>query len=207
MLLSLRNDHKEHLSLLFNQSPQVVVDFCKLAIDFLQNGPNLKLYNTAAQKLAVGPEDVQNCVFGLVNLLLESCKHKLNEVDFRDSVLTVGFTPDQQNILSKFYVSKRKDLSEILAKLTVDEPHYHDLNWRFEVQVASRSLLHQVTPLFTMDLVLKEQNEATGNEPSEKHILLQTDPSNLIHVTELLEKALTESRSRHSRRIQRAFNN
>lgn len=96
MLLSLRNDHKEHLSLLFNHSPSgttnnlkdllyfytktkfsVVVDFCKLAIDFLQNGPNIKLYNTAAQKLHVEPEVVQNCIFGLVNLLLESCKHKV----------------------------------------------------------------------------------------------------------------------------------
>ncbi|KAF2881855.1 hypothetical protein ILUMI_24319 [Ignelater luminosus] len=156
MLLSLRNDHKEHLSLLFNQTPQVVVDFCKLAIDFLQNGPNLKVYNNAAQKLEVGAENVQNCVYGLVNLLLESCKHKLNEVDFRDSVLTVGFTQEQQNILSKFYLSKRKDISDILAKLVVDEPHYHDLQWRFEVQVASRSLLEQVTPLVSMDLVLKK---------------------------------------------------
>lgn len=61
---------------------------------------------------------------------------QLNEVDFRDSVLTVGFTQEQQNILSKFYLSKRKDISDILAKLVVDESHYHDLQWRFEVQVS-----------------------------------------------------------------------
>lgn len=206
MLLSLRNDHKEHLSLLFNQSAQVVVDFCKLAIDFLQNGPNLNLYNTAAQKLEVGPENVQNCVYGLVNLLLESCKHTLNEVDFRDSVLTVGFTQEQQSILSRFYLSKRKDITEILEKLKVNEPHYQDLNWRFEVLIASRSLLHQVTPLIAMDLVLKNQKEGEA-EPSEEHILLQTDPSNLIHITSSLEKALIESRSRHFRRIQKAFTN
>ncbi|KAF5287980.1 hypothetical protein FQR65_LT12157 [Abscondita terminalis] len=207
MLLSLRNDHKEHLSLLFNHSTQVIVDFCKLAIDFLQNGPNLKLYNSASQKLQVQPEDVQNCVYGLVNLLLESCKHKLNDVDFRDSVLTLGFSQEQQSILSKFYLSKRKDITDILSKLNVDEPHYHDLNWRFEIQVASRSLLHQVTPLITMDLVLTEPTGTIEAQASKKHLLLQTDPCNLVHITEMLENALIESRSRHSRRIQRAFNN
>lgn len=95
MLLSLHADHKEHLKLLTNQPPQgkiinklnhrlqkillipVVVDFCKLAIDFLQNGPNLKLYASAANKLEVEPESVQNCVYGLLNLLLLSCKHKV----------------------------------------------------------------------------------------------------------------------------------
>lgn len=98
MLLSLRSDHKEHLTLLKNQPVQgilniiyfknnlfklkvkfpVVVDFCKLAIDFLQNGPNLKLYGIAAQKLGQEQEAVQNCVYGLVNLLLLSCRHKVN---------------------------------------------------------------------------------------------------------------------------------
>lgn len=58
-----------------------------------------------------------------------------------------------------------------------------------------------------MDLVLKNENETSENKASEKHILLQTDLSNLLHITGLLEKALIESRSRHSRRIQRAFNN
>lgn len=95
MLISLRNDHKEHLSLLSNQSVQsctfnklmllllifvfsVLIDFCKLAIDFLQAGPNLKLYGAAAEKLSVELDVVQNCVYGLVNLLLLSCKHKVN---------------------------------------------------------------------------------------------------------------------------------
>lgn len=55
----------------------VVVDFCKLAIDFIQNGNNTKLYNVAAQKLQIEVESVQNCVYGLVNLLLLSCKHKV----------------------------------------------------------------------------------------------------------------------------------
>lgn len=55
----------------------MVVDFCKLAAEFIQNGPNLKRYSTAAQRLEVEIDTVQNCVYGLVNLLLLSCRHKV----------------------------------------------------------------------------------------------------------------------------------
>lgn len=71
----------------------------------------------------------------------------MNEADFRDSVLTVGFSEEQQVILSKFYNSKKKDISEILGKLTVDEPHYHDLNWRIEVQVYLLNSVYLITLL------------------------------------------------------------
>lgn len=56
----------------------VLVDFCKLSIDYLNNGPNERLYTTAAEKLAVSVEGIQNCVYGLVNLLMISCHHGVN---------------------------------------------------------------------------------------------------------------------------------
>ncbi|XP_018571313.1 COMM domain-containing protein 2 [Anoplophora glabripennis] len=204
MLISLRSDHKEHLQLLTKQPIQVIVDFCKLALDFLQNGPNLKRYTTAAQKLEVEVDVVQNCIFGLTNLLILSCKHKLSEADFRDSVLTIGFSHEQQVVLSKFYESKQNDIHK-LNQACINEPHYEDLKWRFEVQVSSRSLLQQVTPLIAMELVLRKKNEGTGID--REKILVQTDPNNLLHIANELENALTESRSRHSRKIQRALKN
>lgn len=108
-------------------------------------------------------------------------------------------------MLSKFYESKQKEIQGVLSKLEVKESHYHDLDWRFEVIVASRSLLDQVTPIITMDLQLKTEN-GTGDGDRVEHVLLQTDPTNLVHIAEELEKALNESRSRHSRKIQRALN-
>lgn len=72
--------------------------------------------------------------------------------------------------------------------------------------MSSRALLHQVTPLISMDLTLKTKSENFETD-NFKHVLLQTDPNNLQHLAEELESALIESRSRHSRRIQRAFTN
>ncbi|KAK9879754.1 hypothetical protein WA026_006817 [Henosepilachna vigintioctopunctata] len=139
MLISLRNDHKEHLSLLKDKSIQVLVDFCKLAIDYLNNGPNEKLYKTAADKLSVNVESIQNCVVGLVNLVLLFCKHKLNEADFRDSILTLGFTEEQEVILNKFYQARKNEITEILNKLHVKEPHFDNLEWRCELLIIQYS--------------------------------------------------------------------
>ncbi|CAG9768553.1 unnamed protein product [Ceutorhynchus assimilis] len=199
MLISLRNDHKEHLQLLTAQPEQVVADFCKLASDFLENGPTAKLFSTAASKLDVTVDVIENCIYGLINLLLIACKHQLSEADFRDSVLTLGFSENQETLLSKFYDTKKSLIHKINTK-GLTGPHYHDLQWRFEVQLASRSMLQQVTPLITMDLALK-----TGSEIS--HQILQTDPTNLLHLANELEHALNQSRSRHSRKVQRALGN
>lgn len=67
-------------------------------------------------------------------------------------------------------------------------------------QVASRSLPHQVTPLIALDLSLQSQNQ---NEP--RNILLQTDTTNLSHITTKLKAALAESRTSYSRKLQNTF--
>lgn len=69
----------------------------------------------------------------------------MSEADFRDSILTLGFSEEQQEILSKFYESKQKDVNEILTK-ELNEAHYDDLKWRFEAQVC-HFFLHLFTHL------------------------------------------------------------
>ncbi|XP_017778145.1 PREDICTED: COMM domain-containing protein 2 [Nicrophorus vespilloides] len=202
MLLSFRNDHKEHLNLLTKHSVDDIVYFCKLAIGFINNGPNNMMYNRTATNLNIEFHTVQNCIYGLINLLILACRHKLNEADFRDSILTIGFSCDQQNVLYEFYRSKSEEISEILKKQLIKDPYtYYNLDWRFEIQVSSRSLLDQVIPLITMDLVLKDKEKADEL----KHVFLEADPRNVMHITEELEKALAESKYRHLSRVPRTF--
>lgn len=73
------------------------------------------------------------------------------------------------------------------------------------VQLASRALHHQVTPLITMNLTLETKTALASGSTSRKNVVLQTDPTNLVHVTQVLEEALRGSRSQHSRQIQRSF--
>ncbi|XP_012146798.1 COMM domain-containing protein 2 [Megachile rotundata] len=201
MLLTLKPDHKKHVLLLVEHTSQVLQDFCKLAIDYLQKGPNVKLYNAAAQKLEVEANVIKNSVEGLVNLLLESCKYKLSAEDFRDSVISLGFSEEQEVILSKLYSVKKDEILDTLTNIGFKLPEYHDMEWRFEVQIASRSLLKQVAPLVTLDFSVKNP----GKDESIEHVLLQTDPINLLHITQELEEALQEGRSQHIRRLSRVI--
>ncbi len=63
-------------------------------------------------------------------------------------------------------------------------------------QLASRSLHHQVEPLVTLRL-----HTADGQD-KQCHVL-QTDPVNLLHLTESMEAALQELKTAHCRRILR----
>ncbi|XP_076240914.1 COMM domain-containing protein 2-like isoform X2 [Calliopsis andreniformis] len=172
-------------------------DFCKLAVDYLQKGPNIKLYNAAAQKLDVEINVIKNSVEGLINLLLESCRYKLSLEDFRDSVIALGFSEDQEAILSKLYNVKKDEILNTLTNIGFKLPEYHDMEWRFEVQIASRSLLKQLAPLITLDLSIKDSDKTDDIQ----HVLLQTDPVNLLHMVQELEVALQEGHSQHIRRL------
>jgi hypothetical protein len=77
--------------------------------------------------------------------------------------------------------------------------------YNYCVQLASRALQHQVTPLITMNLTLETKTALASGSTSRKNIVLQTDPTNLVHITQVLEEALRESQSQHSRQIQRSF--
>ncbi|XP_011496507.1 PREDICTED: COMM domain-containing protein 2 [Ceratosolen solmsi marchali] len=199
MLPNFTINHKQHLQFLSEQSAQVLQDFCKLAFDYLQKGPNFKLYSAAAQKLQVEPQVIRNSVEGLLNLLLECCKCKLEKNIFQEVVIGLGFSEEQENVLNKLYMIKKQELSNALLNFGIKLPQYHDMEWRFEVQIASRSLLRQVIPLVTLDFSLKN----TSNCDEIKHVLLQTDPNNLLHLAQELETAVHEGHSRYIRSIAR----
>jgi hypothetical protein len=49
-------------------------------------------------------------------------------------VLALGFSEEHQETLELFYKGKKEEICDVLSQLTLDLPHYHDLEWRFEVQ-------------------------------------------------------------------------
>ncbi|XP_034938616.1 uncharacterized protein [Chelonus insularis] len=66
-------------------------------------------------------------------------------------------------------------------------------------EVASRSMLTQLEPIITIDLALKKNTDSDVS----KHIIVQSDPTNIINLSRELEVALQEGRSQHMRKIQR----
>ncbi|XP_067254583.1 COMM domain-containing protein 2 [Chanodichthys erythropterus] len=196
MLLVLSEEHKEHLGFLSEVDPAVVGEFGRIAVEFLKKGSNPKIYEGAARKLNVPSESVQHGVEGLMYLLTESSKLMISEVDFQDSVLVLGFSEELNQLLLQLYLENRKEIRQILSKLAPSLPHYHNLEWRLDVHLASRALRHQVKPTVTLKLLLEDGARHSSH-------VLQTDPATLQHLIQELERALAELKSNHCRRILR----
>nr|XP_046246776.1 COMM domain-containing protein 2 [Scatophagus argus] len=197
MLLVLSEDHKEHLSFLQKVDLTVVGEFGRIALEFLKRGTSPKIYEGASRKLCVPVEMVQHGVEGLMFLLTESSKYTISEVDFMESVLVLGFGEDLNNILSQLYLQHRSQIRSILSQLPSTLPIYHSLEWRLDIQLASRSVRQQVVPILMMHLLMTRGNDGSSS------MILQTDLSTLLHLISTLETALAAMKTNHARRILR----
>ncbi|NWX16926.1 COMD2 protein, partial [Aegotheles bennettii] len=147
-------------------------------------------------KLNIGVDTVQHGVEGLTYLLTESAKLMISEIDFQDSIRVLGFSDELNKLLLQLYLDNRKEIRSILGELAPKLPSYHSLEWRLDVQLASRSLRQQIKPAVTIKLHLNENEDQTAQ-------VLQTDPATLLHLIQQLEQALGEMKTNHCRRIVR----
>lgn len=197
MLLILTEEQKEHIKFLTALDLDVVREFAKISLDFILKGSsNPKIFQAAAQKLGVEVKSVRNGIHSLMHLFTESSRLMIGEIDFQDSVMTLGFPEEVIQELLQMYLRTRKEVRTILSEMTPDVPHYQNLEWRFDVELASRSLRHQTKPVVLMKLHTKEGEKSAVD-------VLQTDPTNLVHVTSMLENAAQEMKTAHCRRIVR----
>ena len=56
----------------------------------------------------------------------------------------------------QFYQENCQEVRAILSHMTMELPHYHNLEWRLDVQLASRSLQQQADPSLTLRLHTKD---------------------------------------------------
>ncbi|XP_061680153.1 COMM domain-containing protein 2 isoform X2 [Syngnathoides biaculeatus] len=174
MLLVLSEEHKEHLTFLSK------VD--------------------AAGKLSVPVETVQHGVEALMYLVSQSSKHMLSEVDFVDSLLTLEFGDEHNQSLLQMYLQHRSEIRAILSLVPPSLPAYHNLEWRLDVQLASRALRRQAVPALTTKLHL---THGPGSGTDVRGRVLRLDLGTLLHLISILEGALRASKSTHARRILR----
>ena len=116
-------------------------------------------------------------------LLTECSKLMVNEIDFQDSIMVLGFPEELNKELLSLYQENCQEIRSILSEMAMDLPHYHNLEWRLDVQVASRALQRQAQPSVLLRLHAKDGEELDSH-------LMQTDPSNLVHLTQSLELSL-----------------
>uniref|UniRef100_A0A6B2ED58 COMM domain-containing protein n=1 Tax=Phlebotomus kandelakii TaxID=1109342 RepID=A0A6B2ED58_9DIPT len=213
MAFFVKNSQKERLQFLSQQPPEVLVEFCKSALEYLTNGPNEKKYSSAAQKLSSTPEDVEATVECLLSLLIDCAAFNVSEVDFEE-MKSLNFSSEQIAILWQFVSNKNSYVKNLLQSRRSREYRFRDLEWRLEARVASRSNLSQATPIITMKFHLDREtidehkekiHENCEAATSRKQIVVSTDPGSLTHVIATLENALQQSKTHRTRNFLKAF--
>lgn len=87
---------------------------------------------------------------------------QISELDFQDSVLVLGFSEELNEVLLQLYLDNRKEIRHILSQLAPALPHYHNLEWRLDVQVlGALSWLHNSSITHTMFFSEDKSDENT----------------------------------------------
>eukprot|EP00039_Didymoeca_costata_P024178 m.9540 g.9540 ORF g.9540 m.9540 type:complete len:202 (+) comp4080_c0_seq1:109-714(+) len=198
-LIVFEKEHKEHLKFLTTVDTDVVLEFARISMEFLRTGVNPKVFTGAGKKLQVPPTTVQHGVEGMMFLLTECSKLMISELDFHDSIVILGFPDELNQALLKHYLDNREELRVLMGKLSMQLPSYRSMKWRLDALVASRAMRNQTDPIISMEI------ETTNPNSEFESLLLQTDPTTLLRITQELDSALKAYKSSHYRRITRAI--
>ena len=194
MLLKISSENLQHLAFLHEAKDEIIKEFVNVSLEFLTSGINKRIFKVASQKLQAEESVVENVVIGLMQLFAEATKYKLSNEDLFDSLLAMGFSEVIANTIKEAFSGSatRRTLTSCASTL----PEYDNLEWRVDVQLGTRSLHQQITPLIRMKLHTSDGDQIKTND-------VQTDPVNLLHMSRVVEEALEEMKSNHVRRILR----
>uniref|UniRef100_A0A034WST0 COMM domain-containing protein 2 n=1 Tax=Bactrocera dorsalis TaxID=27457 RepID=A0A034WST0_BACDO len=215
MLLNLKTDQRRHLELLRHRGSEDVVELCKAAFEYLYLGPNTQRYQHLAQKYSTDTGVVQSAVEALIALLINATKGNASEFDLQSLQQEEGYSNDVMQVLSQFVSSKRHFIEGSIKSANIRAYRLVNIEWRLEVRLATRSLLRQSSIRVTMKLylhtepknenrdLLEDGDQAIHSDErrNRKDLLVQTDLSSLVHMIQVLETALYESKSRRIRNI------
>lgn len=100
--------HKEDLGLLASLPVSAIAEFAKISMEFLRRGPNPQTYSGAASKLGTTPTAVKNTVEALSYIFSEAAKNNLNDIDFLDTLMILGFPKELNDGLKDLYLLHKK---------------------------------------------------------------------------------------------------
>eukprot|EP00250_Pteridium_aquilinum_P012803 c20954_g1_i1 orf=312-950(-) len=200
---------RSQAAFLFSASPEVVVDFAKIAINVIVSGEITgKGYKSAANKLQVTAEAVEHAVLMLCDIFTRAGRSNLSAQATLTLLEDVGFEEGAgMEALVDFFQENLTKIRDAIINSSLKLPTYEKLEWRLDVQVASRSLRNQATPSFLLHL-LTRSNNVDPSDDKEKDMnssLMEADYKTLKEVCAILEQAVAASSSMHCRRIVRHF--
>lgn len=196
-------------SFLLSASPAVLADFAKIAMNIIISGEITgKGYKSAANKLQVSVEAVEDAVLMLCDIFSRAGRSNLSAQATLTLLEDVGFEEDAgREALAEFFQQNLAKIRDSIIASSLKLPTYEKLEWRLDVQVASRSLRNQATPSYLLHLLTRSSNvDSLGDKGKDmESFLLEADYATLKAACASLEQAVAAGSSMHSHRIAQHF--
>lgn len=151
----------EHLSMLSDLPAEYLSEFCKAAMQVLQQQAPAKMFANAAKQLGVERSAVEHSVQALCYVLVRAASVSAPADQVLDGI-DLTLQPEALETLRSFYETAATQLAEV-ANRGVQLPSYHSLEWRLQVQVGGRhAVAGELKPSFLLRLHT-EQGSGTGD--------------------------------------------
>eukprot|EP00240_Pyramimonas_obovata_P014031 CAMPEP_0118924048 /NCGR_PEP_ID=MMETSP1169-20130426/2357_1 /TAXON_ID=36882 /ORGANISM="Pyramimonas obovata, Strain CCMP722" /LENGTH=202 /DNA_ID=CAMNT_0006865129 /DNA_START=298 /DNA_END=903 /DNA_ORIENTATION=+ len=189
---SLKND----VDILTKLDENVVAEFAKTSLDILRKGTqNIKGFAKAAKKLGVTTEDIHKMCTALCHIMLEAARSEPSEAALGEYLHDLGFRDSARQVLIQFCTENFTEIRELGVKPSLWYPQYKQLEWRLDVQVASRSMRHEAIPSYLLSL-------ATATPDGQQEVqVMQADYTSMLQWSGQVEAALAESTAVSTRRL------
>jgi hypothetical protein len=202
-LVAFSKEALEDATLLPSFPSDVLTEFAQIAFDQLRSGStvNKAKYTKAADALKVELAALVRSIQSLSHILLEGARRNATGDELVLSLDGLTFKEDQKTALRDAYTLYFRDLRLLLSDLSLTLPHYHNLEWRLDVQLGTRFQRNHVQPVILVELETRSEDGA--GEEKEERKMMQLDYANLDHLVKQLELAVKEVNTKHARRIVR----
>ncbi|CAM6083626.1 unnamed protein product [Calypogeia fissa] len=192
----------------------LVHEFAKVAVAAILKGEMVtKGFAKAARHLQTTVEAVAQAVAVISNLYSRAARGNLSHQQLVDFLSIQGFGENLRLALADSFVEHVSEMREVISVMILQSPTYQGLDWRLDLQVASRSLRNQSVPTFLLKLSTRparlslvkrttKKIDAQLEQPDE--LYLEARYVTLKAVCSQLELALAEARSgAHGFRVMR----
>lgn len=221
-VFSLRDLVAEDLKVFNKLSPQFCTELCTVGLTFLSQGAKKGTFKKAAIALSIDEDAVAGAVMGLCEVMLEGAKLNLSQNEFIGSINDVSWPEENKRAVSSFYEENKSILRDRVnasgsavnkaggtSGASQSFPEYRSLDWRFEVNVASRQNHDSYQPLYTLRLDTATPAAAgasgidTEGAGGAMSTIFTADYTTLKSVSDALDEAVSEMKTAHSKRVMR----
>lgn len=199
---------KKDVLFLTAESAEVVSDFAHIAAAMAVSGePPSSKFQAPARRLKVTAEAVEKAVKALCDVMVLAAQAGFSEENVIKLAVSFGFDEASSTAIAAQFQERVSEIRHRVTGSLFGVPNFSRLQWRLDLQLASRNVRRQAIPSFLLKMSTKPShvtgpphslNTAEGREVD---CLLISDYETLKRVCNELDQALVEARSGRVRRV------